>query len=68
VIAQGDWRVWPDSTSMWRGRSSILGGGLIEAACARIVNLCAEIDFDSVVFLRTGWLEGCLYRTLYGGG
>jgi hypothetical protein len=43
-------------------------GGLIEAACARIVILFAEIDFDSVVFLRTGWLEGCLYRTLYGGG
>jgi hypothetical protein len=67
VIAQGDWRVWPDSTSMWRGRSSIWRG-LIEAACVRIVILFAEIDFDSVVFLRTGWLEGCLYRTLYGGG
>jgi hypothetical protein len=52
---------------MWRGRSSIWRG-LIEAACVRIVILFAEIDFDSVVFLRTGWLEGCLYRTLYGGG
>jgi hypothetical protein len=51
--------VWPDSTSMWRGRSSIWRG-LIEAACARIVILFAEIDFDSAVFLRTGRLAGRL--------